>query len=123
MSKNIKIVVGNIEAEATLNDTKTAKMLFDVLPVTCEANIWGDEIYFTIPVDAELEDGKETVELADIAYWPPGSAMCIFLGKTPVSRGDEILPASAVNIIGKVKDINTLFRKVKDGAKITVKKG
>lgn len=123
MSKNIKIVVGNIEAEATLNDTKTAGMLYDVLPVTCEANIWGDEIYFTIPVDAGLEDEKETVALGDIAYWPPGSAMCIFLGKTPVSRGDEIRPASAVNVIGKIKDVNTLFRKVKDGAKITVKKG
>jgi uncharacterized protein len=122
MSKEIKIAVGGIEADATLNDTKTAKMVFDALPITSEANIWGDEIYFIVSLKTGLENGKETVALGDIAYWPPGPALCIFLGKTPVSRGNEIRPASAVNVIGKIKDINTLRRKVEDGEKITLKK-
>ena len=70
----------------------------------------------------EPEDGKEKVALGDIAYWPEGPALCIFLGKTPISRGNEIRPASAVNIIGKIKDVNTLLKKVKDGDEITLKK-
>ncbi len=122
MSKEIKIVVGDVEADATLNDTKTARMVFKALPITGEANLWGDEIYFYVLLETELENGKETVALGDIAYWPKGPALCIFLGKTPISRGNEIRPASAVNVIGKIKDITTLLKKVKDGEKITIKK-
>ena len=123
MSKEIKITVGNIVAEGTLNETKTAGLIYNALPIASEANLWGDEIYFYISLKTGIENGKETVELGDIAYWPPGPALCIFLGKTPISRGNEIRPASAVyNVIGKIKDINALFRKVKDGEKIVLKK-
>lgn len=122
MSKDIKIVVGGIEAEGTLNDSKTAKVVYDALPITSNVNLWGDEIYFYVTLKTGVEDGKETVALGDIAYWPPGPALCIFLGKTPISRGNEIRPASAVNVIGKIKDINAPLRKVKDGEKITVKR-
>ena len=119
MSKEIKIVVGNIEAGATLNDTKTARMVFDALPIIGKANLWADEIYFYVTLQTEPEDGKETVALGDIAYWPEGPALCIFLGKTPISLEDEIRPASPVNIIGKIKDTTSLLKKVKDGEKIT----
>jgi len=122
MTKEIKIVVGGIEADATLNDTKTARMVFDALPISSKANLWADEIYFYVTLETELEDGKETVSLGDIAYWPEGPALCIFLGKTPISRGNEIRPASAVNVIGKIKDINTLLKKVKDGEKILLRR-
>ncbi|MDD5287856.1 MAG: cyclophilin-like fold protein [Dehalococcoidales bacterium] len=122
MNKDIKIVVGGIEAEAILNDTKTAGLVYDALPITSEANLWGDEIYFYVTLHTGVENGKEIVALGDIAYWPEGPALCIFLGKTPISRGNEIRPASAVNVIGKIKDIDTLLRKVKDGEKITVRR-
>ena len=122
MGKEFKIVVGGIEAEATLNDTKTAQMVYDALPITGKASLWGDEIYFDVNLEADEEDGKETVALGDIALWLAGPALCIFLGKTPVSRGNEIRPASTVNVIGKIKDVSTLFRKVKDGEKITFRR-
>jgi uncharacterized protein len=122
MSKEIKIVVGGIEVDATLNDTKTARMVFDALPITSKANLWGNEIYFYVSLETELENGKKTVALGDIAYWPDGPALCIFLGKTPISRGNEIRPASAVNFIGKIKDITTLLKKVNDGEKITLRR-
>ena len=122
MGKEFKIVVGGIEAEATLNDTKTAQMVYDALPTTGKANLWGDEIYFDVNLATEEENGKETVALGDIALWLAGPALCIFLGKTPISRGNEIRPASTVNIIGKIKDVSTLYRKVKAGQKITFRR-
>ncbi len=120
--RKIKIAVGKLEIEAWLNDTKTATKVFDKLPITSMVNTWGDEIYFTIPTDAGPENAKEMVELGDIAYWPPGKAMCIFFGKTPVSKGDEIRPASAVNIIGKVEGDCKVLKKVKEGEEITIRR-
>lgn len=121
MKKKIRIVAGKLELEAWLNDTKTAVKVFEALPITTTVNTWGDEVYFTIPVDAKPEDTKELVSLGDIAYWPPGKAMCLFFGKTPISRGDEIRPASPVNIIGKVEGDLKLLKKVKDGEEIIIR--
>jgi uncharacterized protein len=122
MKRKIKIIVGKLELEAWLNETKTAAKVFEALPITSTVNTWGDEIYFTIPVDAKPEDAKELVSLGDIAYWPPGKAMCIFFGKTPISRGDEIRPASPVNIIGKVEGDLKLLKKVKEGEEIIIRR-
>ena len=122
MKRKIKITVGKLELEAWLNETKTAARVFEALPITSTVNTWGDEIYFTIPVDAKPEDAKELVSLGDIAYWPPGKAMCIFFGKTPISRGDEIRPASPVNIIGKVEGDLKLLKKVKEGEEIIIRR-
>jgi hypothetical protein len=122
MGKEFKLVIGGIVAEATLNDTKTAQMVYDALPITGKANLWGDEIYFDVTLQAVEENGKLTVAPGDIALWLAGPALCIFLGKTPISRGNEIRPASTVNVIGKINDISTLFRKVKDGEKITFRR-
>ncbi|MGP8079648.1 MAG: cyclophilin-like fold protein [Dehalococcoidales bacterium] len=122
MGKAIKIFVGDIVAEATLNDSKTAQMVYNALPITGEANLWDDEIYFDIDFTAQEENGKLTVELGDIALWLEGPCLCIFPGKTPVSRGNEIRPASVVNVIGKINNIATLYRKLKGGEKITFRR-
>jgi len=121
MKRKIKITVGKIEMVAWLNETKTANKVFEALPITSTVNTWGDEIYFTIPVTAGPEDAREVVNLGDIAYWPPGKAMCIFFGKTPISKGDEIRPASPVNIIGKLEGDYKPLKKVKDGEEITIR--
>ena len=122
MKRKIKITVGKLELEARLNDTKTATKVFEALPMMSTINTWGDEIYFTIPVEAGSENAQELVSLGDIAYWPPGKAMCVFFGKTPISKGDEIRPASPVNIIGKVEGDLKLLKKVKDGEKIIIRR-
>ena len=122
MSNKIKITAGAVSAEATLNDSETAKKIRDALPIEASANTWGDEIYFSIPVQAESENPVEAVELGDIAYWPPGTAFCIFFGPTPASRGSEIRPASAVNPLGKIQGDPRIFKKVRSGEKIRIEK-
>jgi hypothetical protein len=111
----IKISIGKLAMEADLNDTPTAKKVAKALPIKASFDTWGDEIYFAIPVTAKLDDSaKEVVELGDLGYWPTGKAFCIFFGQTPMSKPGKIIPASAVNIIGKVKGDPTQFKKVMD---------
>ena len=99
----INIRISTLIFEAELNDSLTAKKVAEALPVTASFDTWGDEIYFTIPVDAELDEtAREEVEMGDLGYWPTGKAFCIFFGQTPMSEPGRIVPASAVNIIGRV---------------------
>ncbi len=121
MEKKIKIKAGSVEAEALLNDSATAKKIWDGLPLEARANTWGDEIYFAIPVKAPLEKtAQELVEVGDLGYWPSGNAFCIFFGPTPMSRGNEVRPASAVNVIGRVSGDARVFQQVPSGSKIRI---
>ena len=116
----IAIHVGDISLEAVLNESTTASALWEALPIEADGSVWGDEIYFPVPIDADPENAKEVVDMGEIAYWPPGSAFCIFYGRTPASRGDEIRPASAVNVLGSVDDDPTLLKQVNPGDTIIV---
>ena len=122
MARTVTIKTGGIELEATLNQSKTADAIWAALPLSAHANTWGDEIYFRIPVNLELEQGQEVVELGDLGYWPPGSAFCIFFGPTPVSRGKEIRPASAVTVFGRVVGDATVLKEVESGKKIVIER-
>jgi hypothetical protein len=122
MGKKIRIRAGAIEAEAELNDTSTAQAIWETLPIKSRVNLWGDEIYFSIPLILELEAGQELVSIGDLGYWPDGNAFCIFFGPTPVSQGDEIRPASPVTVFGKVIGDATIFIKVAAGTKITIRR-
>ena len=106
----------------TLNDSKTAEAIWEALPIKARANTWGDEIYFAIPVKLGLENGQEVVDMGDLAYWPAGSGFCIFFGPTPMSRGDEIRPASAVNVFGKVVGDATVLKKAGSGAQVIIER-
>ncbi len=100
----IKIILGNKEIKAELYGNKTAKEIYNVLPLESNFNTWGDEIYFEIPLHLELDDSaKNVVEKGELGFWPSGNAFCIFYGKTPASD-DEIRPASAVNVFGKITE-------------------
>ena len=123
MARAIRITAGQISAAAELNDSATASAIWDALPIEAKAETWGDEIYFGIPLRAEAERAKEVVALGDLGYWPPGHAFCIFFGPTPASRGDEIRPASAVNVIGRVSGDATAFKKVRAGTRVTIERG
>lgn len=108
---DIAIRVGSLELKGVLNDTPTGRKIAGVLPLKSTFNTWGDEIYFPIPVEADLEKtAREEVEMGDLGYWPAGNAFCIFFGPTPMSREGKIIPASAVNIIGKVLDDAALLK-------------
>ena len=116
----IRISTDAVQVTAELNQTETAQSIISALPIQASANTWGDEIYFGIPVDAGLEEGQEVVDMGDLGYWPPGRAFCIFFGPTPASRGDEIRPASAVTVIGKVAGDPAVFKQVRSGSQITI---
>ena len=123
MGKKIRILVSDLKVEAELNESKTAQLIWEVLPIEAKTNLWGEEIYFTIPVKTGLETGsREVVSAGDLGYWPTGHAFCIFFGPTPASRGDEIRAASAVNRIGKILSDPKAFRKVQGGVKIAIEK-
>ena len=121
--KKITITIEDLKVDASLNDSKTAQKVWDALPIEGRVNTWGDEIYFSISVKVGLEKAKAVVSEGDLGYWPPGSAFCIFFGLTPASQGDEIRPASPVNIFGKTIGDPKVFKKVSSGAKIIIEKG
>ena len=119
----IKVSSGNITAVAELKNTPTAQAIYGALPIEGSANRWGDEIYFVIPVNLDLEhDAKEIVSEGDVAYWPEGSCFCIFWGKTPASKGNEIRAASKVNVFGKIKGDPEVFSKVRNGDLVVLEK-
>jgi len=121
MNMKIKIKSGNIFVEAKLNNTKTADAIYKALPIEGIVNLWGDEIYFSIPIILDLEkDAKEIVEKGDLGYWPSGNAFCIFFGPTPVSKENKIRPASKVNVFGQIISDIKVLKNITAGSKIKV---
>ncbi len=120
---NIKITIKDISLRAVLNNTKTAKAIFNSLPVEAIPEKWGDEFYFEVPVEMPLDETATTkVKVGDIGYWPPGNALAIFFGPTPISSGEDPVPASDVNIVGKVLDDATILKIIKGIHKIRIEK-
>ena len=121
--RRVRIRAGAVTVSATLNDSSTADAVWDALPITGQVQTWGDEIYFPIPVEAaEAADAQATVAKGAVAYWPPGNALCLFWGPTPMSRGDEIRPASAVNVLGVMEGDPTVLGRAPSGAEIVVER-
>ncbi len=120
--KKIEIVItaGGIAVEAVFEDTALAALISDNLPLSGNASTWGEEIYFTVPVKAEIQKPVEYVEKGDIAYWPQGPAFCIFFGETPISSGGKIIPAGPVEVIGRVSSGFEALAEIKAGSGITV---
>ncbi len=101
--KKIIITAGDVTLDAELDQSETAQRIFDALPLEGRANVWGEEIYFEIPLQLEMEtDARADVEVGDLGYWPTGTAFCIFFGPTPVSTGDQPRAYSPVNVFGRV---------------------
>ena len=102
-----------VSMTAALNDSHTAAELLKVLPAESQARIWGDEVYLEIPLDLPEEDAQADVPSGTIAYWPPGTAFCIFFGQTPYSP---------VNVLGKVDGDETAFSAVQSGDTIRLER-
>lgn len=122
MNRRITIDAGGIQLTAALNDSPTAAQVWDALPIEASANIWGDEIYFRIPVQADEHDAVEVVDMGAVAYWPPGQALCLFFGITPASVGDEIRPASPVNVLGAIEGDAIALKAAPPGAPVIVQR-
>ena len=122
MMKIITASAGALLAEQTGENPTTANAVWERFPIEGKANTWGDEIYFTIPVTCRLENPKEHVQVGDVAYWPPGEAICFFFGPTPVSGKGEIRPASPVNVFAKIIDNIELLKLVRQGEKVRIER-
>jgi hypothetical protein len=118
--RTIQITAGDVTVIAELDDSITADAIWQALPIEARANTWGDEIYFGIDVHLDAEDPREVVDLGDVGYWPPGHAFCLFFGRTPMSLGNEIRPASPVNVFGRIQGDATVLREVASGATVRI---
>lgn len=118
----IKIKFEKEEIEGEIFETELGKKIIDCLPFTSKVRLWGKEIYFEIPVSSEIKNPQNEVKKGDIGYWPDGKCMCLFFGPTPISKGEKIIPASAVEIIGKIKSDLKILDNIKSGEKVTVEK-
>ncbi|MBM3924655.1 MAG: hypothetical protein FJ320_01500 [SAR202 cluster bacterium] len=121
MPSSITIQVQGLVLTAELNGSAVAQKILEALPVSAKCNRWGDEIYFRVPLTAEMEDGRDVVEAGDLGYWPPGNAFCIFFGPTPASQGNEIRAASAVQLIGRLVGSLEELKNIRNGAEIVLK--
>ena len=123
MPTPITITAGTVTVPAELADTPLAKTIAGKLPIETRPNEWGDEFYFEIPVRANLDEtATKKVKVGDIGFWPPGNAMAIFFGPTPMSTGADPVPASAVCLLGRITGDATLLRQASGARKIRIEK-
>lgn len=117
----ITIAVGAISLQAELNDSSTARQIWESLPIEGTVNTWGDEIYFEIPViDKLTSEARAEVDVGELGYWPVGKAFCVFFGPTPVSTDECPRAYSPVNIVGYVLDDATALKTIEDGERIRI---
>jgi len=118
---DIQITAGRVSIPAVLHVTPTAREIMKILPLNGITQLWGNEIYFNIPLNADLEpDARMDVEVGDLGYWPEGPALCIFFGPTPVSKGLKPRAYSRVNIFGRITGDPALLKDIPAGAEILV---
>jgi hypothetical protein len=114
----LQLTAGGLSCVATLLPNATAQAIWDALPLEGRANRWGDEIYFAIPVKLDEDNAQDQVQVGDLAYWPPGNALCIFWGPTPASHADEPRAASPVNVFARIEGPVPAFSKVQSGVTV-----
>jgi uncharacterized protein len=120
---DITIKISNLALKAELFNTETAKAIADLLPIEIRPEEWGDEFYFEVAVELPLDEtATSKVKIGDIGYWPPGNALAIFFGPTPISRGEDPVPASDVNLVGKIIGDASILRQAKGSGKIRIER-
>jgi pimeloyl-ACP methyl ester carboxylesterase len=123
MMQGILIQVGEHTLKAVLNESETAAALIGRLPLRFQMARWGDEYYGDIGESlgvSEAEDARVEMELGEIAFWPPGNALCLFFGPTPASEGDEPRAASPVNPVGNLEGDFSVLKNLGAGIEVSV---
>jgi hypothetical protein len=94
----IKLTIGGVVFQAELNTSQTAEAVRKCLPISARGNLWGEQIYFSIPAKCQPENAREVVDKGVLAYWPPGNAFCIFWGPTPASAALQVQSTSLAGL-------------------------
>jgi len=118
--RRVRITAGTVAAYATLNGTKVASAVWAALPLDVRVQRWGDELYGSVPLDLPQEVPQEVVGLGDLAWWPPGHAVCLCFGPTPASEGDEPRAASDVTVFGRIEGDPAVFKTVSGSARLRI---
>ena len=122
-SRKIRMTLGLVAFEAELFDTPTAEAIWQALPFESTASTWGEEVYFSTPVQVKREaDARDVVQPGELAFWVEGDSIAIGYGRTPVSQGNEIRLAARTNIWGRALGDVKQLKAVKPGAPIRVEK-
>jgi uncharacterized protein len=123
LPNKIRITVGSVQLDAELTSTKTAQEVYAALPVESPVNTWGEEFYCKL---AGVKDHRETatnhVKVGDVAFWGAGQVLAIFFGRTPMSMGQDPVPADRVNVIGHILGDASVLRRVMDVATIRIER-
>ncbi len=123
MPIKIKIIIKDTTLDAEFFDTPCARSIEAALPIIAVPNEWGDEFFFEIPVAEPLDDTATTsVKVGAIGYWPPGNALAIFFGRTPISKGSDPVPASAVNLVGAINGDASILKHTKGATEIRIER-
>jgi len=120
MAKRILMKTPDLDVAVELNDSRTADALWLALPFEAYVNVWGEEIYFEIPVKAGIENGRKVMKVGEVAYWPQGQALCFFFGPTPVSRGPEPVAISPVSPVGIVVSAIDSLKEIGDRTHVVI---
>ena len=111
-----------MDFEIELNESETADAVYLALPIEEYINVWGEEIYFEIPVEMKLENGRKVMEVGDVAYWPQGKAFCLFFGPTPVSKGSKPEAYSPVTPIGRILNNVEALKDLGDRSRVSLER-
>ena len=116
----IRIAVGSVNLEVELYDSECARAVAQVLPLTVEFRVWGDELHFDVPVEGARRARPDArVSVGDLALWAEGGTLCIFFGPTPMSGAEDPVSAVPVTVVGRVERAEEL-RAAKESGEITV---
>ncbi len=121
MAQKILIKAGSVLVEGVLGETFLSEAITQLLPYCSLVNKWGDEVYIQMPLGHDISRPVGEVEKGDIAYWPgSGGYLCLFYGRTPMSRGDKPVPVSDVEVVGRMSSNYAELAGVEPGEKISI---
>jgi hypothetical protein len=117
----LRITAGKTTFQVALDDTPTAEALLEALPFESRAQTWGEELYFEVPVNANLEpEARQIVEPGSVCFWVEGSALALPYGPTPISTDGKPKLVARCNLLGRIVGDPRLLAAVRAGDKVKV---